>query len=331
MDTQDLKACRKAFSDISRGYTYTLYKNDKAYIKHTCHHDQVDLDVVYDKYYQSALSRDIPTQEERLNFLIQEENSWSKEEEQKLKELSEFTQSLIQAKSRLFLKKQIDEQNERIEANQKEYAKLLSQKTALIGVTCESYAERKVNEFYILNSFYKDKKFEEPLISSEQYNDFSNEDVNRLVVLYNLETKPLNDENIKKTALEPFFQQYVSLCSDNIYSFYGIPVCDLTFFQINLYTYGCVFLNILNEHKNIPEDIKKDPNKLLDYAKANESAKKIKEKMADKDGSSIVGGTKEDYAHLGINTEDSLNLSKELQKSGKKSLSMREIIEKMGG
>ena len=47
--------------------------------------------------------------------------------------------------------------------------------------------------------------------------------------------------------------------------FYGKPFCDLTYNQIRLIVYTRVFKNIFDSNENIPDNIRKDPAKLLEF------------------------------------------------------------------
>ena len=74
---------RKIFRDISRGYSEIKFRGSPVFIKHLTNHDQVDLDDVYSKFYDHALSRGLPTEEEKLEQLIEDE-LWSKGKEEVL-------------------------------------------------------------------------------------------------------------------------------------------------------------------------------------------------------------------------------------------------------
>ena len=52
--------------------------------------------------------------------------------------------------------------------------------------------------------------------------------------------------------------------------FYGKPFCNLTYNQIRLIVYTRVFKNIFDNNENIPDNIRKDPAKLLDFGGSSE-------------------------------------------------------------
>ena len=96
---------RRLFRDICEGYTSCILFKQNVYIKHLAHNDQVDLEDIYNQYYQNALQRGVPTEEETLNFLIQEKE-WSEEDEKFIEDQEIFVESLIQSKRNLILKSQ---------------------------------------------------------------------------------------------------------------------------------------------------------------------------------------------------------------------------------
>ena len=118
-------------------------------------------------------------------------------------------------------------------------------------------------------------------------------------------------------------------CEDPLH-FYGKPIVNLTYNQLRLILYARYFKNIISNNDKIPDQYKKDPDKLIDYINANEKAK---EKMQQKDSqaTSIVGATKEDYKYINMdkgNTK-SVSLAEEAKKKGG-SLDMKDLMKLMG-
>ena len=140
---------------------------------------------------------------------------------------------------------------------------------------------------------------------------------------------------LKRIALADFFTNIFYLCDDNVFNFYGKPVINLTFHQIEIYSYGRYFKSILqNSEDKIPEHIAEDPDKLIEWAESSKNVKDVLEKssVSDKDGAatSIVGATKEDLAKAGISQdEDVIDLSKKAQEQGGK-LTMEDLMKLHG-
>ena len=134
-------------------------------------------------------------------------------------------------------------------------------------------------------------------------------------------------EKIKVLALSGIFSNYFSTCESSSYEMFKKTPMDLTFFQLNLLNYGQMFKSIFKNIPNIPEEIKNNPNKLLEFAESgHEKAEKIRQiqkKGGDKRGAqSFVGATKEDMEKMGYNKGNFTSPDELMKKAGKDSLSL---------
>lgn len=322
---------RRLFRDICEGYTSCTLFEQNVYIKHLAHNDQVDLEDIYNQYYQNALQRGVPTEEETLNFLIQEKE-WSEEDEKFIEDQEIFVESLIQSKRNLILKSQKEAKNKIIEEALEKLNKKKELRKNLLGNTCESYAENKTNDFFIIKSFYKDKKLKKILFSEDDYESLSHKEVGRIVEQYNKSYSIFNEQDINLLILSDFFKVYFPFCEDTL-QFFGKAVCNLTLNQIRLITFARIFKNIFEQNPNIPESIKNDPEALLDYASTSEKEKeKLEERLSQDGASTIVGATKEDYEFMGIDTNENagnVSLHEEAKKKGG-SLTMEDLMRLSG-
>lgn len=323
---------RKVFRDISRGYSEIGFQGSPVFVKHLTNHDQVDLDDVYSKCYDHALSRGLPTEEEKLKQLIEDE-LWSETREKGLKTQIDFIEDLEKVKTNLILKSKIDKQNELIKVEQDRLQEMSQKRAQELGTTCESYSDNAVNEFYILKSLYKDKELKEDFYKEEDFFEIENDELGELIKTYNVFISRFAEIKIQETILQDFFYAYFPFCEDTV-GFFGIPVCLLTNYQLKLIVFTRVFKNILENEKHIPEYIRKDPKALLDFGSMTEEARERVEKQKGESGEgggvSLVGATKEDYEYLGLEPPSSDNtLSKALEEKGG-SLSMQDMLEMQG-
>ena len=87
-----------------------------------------------------------------------------------------------------------------------------------------------------------------------------------------------------------------------------------------------MFKNIFENYTKIPEAIKEDPEKIIDYVNAQEKAKDKLENM-DKDGAStIIGAKNEDYEYLGLKSSSENSLSAKLREKGGK-MDMKDLMQ----
>ena len=320
---------KKIFRDICKGFSVIESSIGKFFVKHVSYEDQTDLDDLRENYYNSAKERGLPTLDEAIKNL-QEENSWTQQEESKLKNEENFLNNLINGKKKLYLKSQIDSHNKQIEKTQEEIYKLKNKRSSLIGNTCENHADQSVTEDFIKKTFCKDSSLKELAFCDSEFDDLDASVIGELVILYSSTITKISDDNIQKMVLCDFFSYYMSFCEEPFH-FYGKPVIELTHNQLKLVLYARYFKNILSNSEKIPEEYKKDPEKLIEFVTANENAKKYKE-TEDGQASSIVGATKEDYEYLNMtqnNNAKAVSIGEEAKKKGG-NLSMKDLMKMMG-
>ena len=307
---------RRIFRDIVRGYSSTIIDDKEVFVKHLTPHDQVELEEIEERYHQIALKRGVPTEEEMLAYL-KEEGEWTKEDEKVIEDKKFFIQSLSQAKSKMVIKHEIDKQTELIQKEQFELNKKEAQKISLIGSTCEKYAKDRLNDFYMMRSFYLDKTLKKPMFSEDEFNELEDINLKRIILVYNDIFTMFEETSVQYTILEDFYSAYLSFAEDSI-QFYGKPFCKLTYNQIRLITYTRIFKNIFDTNDNIPESIRKDPTKLLEFGgSSREERDQAKQKLSEGDGGTLVGAKDEDYAYLGIEKPSGgVDLHEEAKKKG---------------
>ena len=290
---------RKIFRDVVRGFSTTTLEEDFVYIKHLTPHDQVELEEIEEKYFNIALRKGVPTEEDMLAYL-KDEGQWTDKDEKFIQDKELFLENLRKAKTKLVLKSEIDKQSQLIDKEQKLLDDKQIQKIGLIGNTCEKYAKDRLNDFYMIKSFFADDKLQEPLFNQDKFDELDNHDIKKVVYKYNEIFEGFSEESIQYTILEDFYNPYLSFAEDSM-QFYGKAFCELTYNQIRLIVYTRVFKNIFDMNENIPESIRKDPAKLLEFGSSSkEERDKAKDKLSQGDAGTIVGAKDEDYEYLGV-------------------------------
>jgi hypothetical protein len=240
-----------------------------------------------------------------------------------------FLQKVAEQKKNTYLKSQIDALNKQINESLIKVNELKNKRNSYLGNTCEHYAEQRVTEEFLKFTIYKDKNLDTLFYLEEEFDCINSDDLVELIKIYNSILNNFSDSKIQKLVLEDFFNYYMPYCEDPIH-FYGKPIVNLTYNQLRLILYARYFKNIISNNDKIPDQYKKDPDKLIDYVNANEKAK---EKMQQKDNqaTSIVGATKEDYKYINMDKGNSKNVSlaEEAKKKGG-SLDMKDLMKLMG-
>lgn len=319
---------KKSFRDICQGYTLINCSFGKLYFKHINISDQVLLDESKEDYLKEAKNRGIPTIEESL-INLKEEGYWTDVDERAIKQEEVFLHKITEQKKNTYLKSQIDILNKQLNDSLLKINELKNKRNSYLGNTCEHYAEQRVTEEFLKFTIYKDKNLDTFFYLEEEFDNINSDNLSELIKIYNSILNNFSDSRIQKLVLEDFFSYYMPYCEDPIH-FYGKPIINLTYNQLRLILYARYFKNILSTNDKIPENYKKDPDKLIDYVNANEKAK---EKMQQKDNqaTSIVGATKEDYKYINMDKGNTKNVSlaEEAKKKGG-SLDMKDLMKLMG-
>lgn len=320
---------RKIFRDVVRGYSTSLIDEEFVYIKHLTPHDQVELEEIEQKYFKIAEKRGVPTEKDMIDWL-KKEGEWSDDEDAEITRKELFVENLKTARNKMVLKSAIEKQTELIDKEEKELKEKKEQKTSLIGNTCEKYAKERMNDFYMIKSFYKDKNLNDVLFSEEVYDELEDRDIRKYILIYNSIFESFSEENIQYTILEDFYSPYLSFAEDSM-QFYGKPFCELTYNQVRLIVYTRIFKNIFDTNENIPESIRKDPAKLLEFGSSSkEERDKAKDKLSQGAAGTLVGAKDEDYEYLGIEKpKGGVSLHEEAKKKGG-TLNMQDLMKLHG-
>ena len=173
---------RKIFRDVVRGYSTAIIDEDFVYIKHLTPHDQVELEEIEDKYYKAAQKRGVPSEAEMMD-LLKKEGQWSDKDDEIIQEKEDFLERLKAAKSKMVIKSAIDKQAALIDKEEQQLFEKTKQKANLLGNTCEKYAKDRMNDFYMIKSFYKDKNLTEVLFDEQSYDELEDNDVRKYIEL----------------------------------------------------------------------------------------------------------------------------------------------------
>ena len=317
--------------DILRGFSKVDSPSyGDFYIKHLDNYDSEEIDEKGEEYKNYAIKQGLPSTEEKLEQL-KEDGSWTEKEDRQLKDLQSMVTNMRITKSKFVLKSDTDSLQRQIDNTEKEINTLLLEKLNLVGYTSDVYASKKINEFYVLTTSYKDKELKKPLFLADEFDELQEKDITLLIKYFNDVSKRAGEENIKRIALSAFFLNNFYLCEDNPQTYYGKPVVDLTHNQGELFTYGRYFKHILSEMKNKPHiEIMDDPDKLIELYNVGQNADKMKQSMENADATTVVGATSEDLERMGLKgpadePKTGISLQAEAAKKGGK-LSMEDLM-----
>lgn len=299
---------RQAFAEICRGYSSAIWRDNRVFIKHLSHFDQVEIDIYRQKYYDLARQKGIKTEAEKLEWL-KTTGLWTDEDDKKLYQQKFYLDNLKKTQAKLPFKSQIEAHKKVVKEAEAVYNKLFREKESLIDVTCERYSQERVYSYYIFFSFYKDEKFVNRLFLEEEFENIEDFELSTLFEVYGNAIGKFDEKALKEIAISDFFTSYFYNCGDNLQSFFGVPICELTFNQLNLLFFGKYYKSVF-ENYDIPENIKNSPEKIEDFINMSNNAKNILQKGRGKnDGEhqfTGIVGTKEDFDALGIKPDNTI-------------------------
>lgn len=325
MNVEQQRLIRCGFNEVVAGYTPLQFRECDLYIKHFGARDQIEVDAIYKSHLDKLKKKGVPTSEEKAEQLLKD-GLWTDEDERALVAKQREIEDLKSGKKLIFIKSQIDRQQQEIDRAEGDYLDTLMRKNGLFGKTAEFFANKRVSDFCVVNSIFKDAQFKAPYFSRDDMFDLDDETMDDVSTAYNAAMAKFDELNLKRVALAPLFQNYYYLAK-SVYEFYGRAIVDLTFYQIQLATFGDHYKTVLYSGENPPPyDVVNDPEKLDDWLHGSSHAKKLVETTLGKDkgegeGSTfttIVGAKKEDLDYLGM-------------KEDKKAVTLNSLVKEKGG
>jgi hypothetical protein len=256
---QELEELRIIYKEIVDGYSF--YEDKGVCVKHLTDLENTEVTkqkrVLYTHY-----RKDLPTEEEKLQQLIETEQ-WSKAQEEEI-----LQYQYIITDNEKNLKNIIPQQHgpilQIIEANKKALNKLLREKRSLMGRTAEEFAERDTFYYMVYLAMYKDTKLKTRCFADfTVMEEMEDDEIKPYVDMLDSTMRKFTEEAIKKIAVLPIFLNPLSYAKDSVYHFLGKPLINVTPFQMNLLSLGTRNLNIMGQSEG-------EPPALLDDVKIND-------------------------------------------------------------
>ena len=272
------------------------------YIRHLTHVDHLDLDDIQEGFEKTAREQGLADEESRIQYL-RKEGLWTEKKDREIFDVQNYLNGMILGRKNIVLPSVLNSINNQIKEQEAKLIELNKIKYDLIGMTVETYAKKRINDHYIIRSIYKDKEFKNPLFSELEFDDVEDDELNAIIVEYNRVMDNCSDINLKKLAIQDFYQSYYYLCENNFKEFFDRAICNFTFFQIRLANYSRYFSQILSgvDINTLPEKIRGEPEEIVAYLDVKKKGSELLDAAgANSDGgmTSIVGATKEDLKIL---------------------------------
>ncbi len=294
---------KRTFRDVTAGCTAAAVIERRAYIKHLSYADQIEMDAQRQEFYDTARRDGIPTDEEKLAELTKA-GRWSDTKERALKTAKGYIADLHEGKRKNLNKpSMVKGYLQKIEEAEKDYQAKFWEKRQMLGLTCELSADREINDYYILKNIFNDSGCRTPLFTPAEFDYFDEVTVGKIVGDYNRAMEGCAEKNLKKLAMQPFFQSYYMLCGESPRDFFGKPIASLSFYQIELLRHAGTFRHIFTHHDTaaFPKHVWEDPDLLIESAAAAAKGKDELQKQGGyEEGAVVLGMKPEDARAMGV-------------------------------
>lgn len=250
---REIEEAQRVYKDILNGYSSVKIDDKDFFIKHLSDLDHGWIQEYKKLCFNDAKEKGVLTEQEKIESLIEQE-LWSDKKQERIAYLRDEISNLTTTLRKLILKKQKAQIEKEIDTLQDELINLLEEKAELMGITCESHAEKKVNERYVYYCLFKDGDFKERYLTEEEFEEIDSITLTKLITINNNKLSELNSDNIDKIAACPFFLNSLMLCKSNPFTFFGKPVIELTNFQQMLFSAGTRYRSIIENSGKVPPD-----------------------------------------------------------------------------
>lgn len=321
---QELNFTRKLYRDILDGFTIFELSEKKVKIKHLSEKELCETNEVYLNSYNSAKKSGLLTEKDKIKIFC-DDKVWSEEKENELKSLNSDLSLKKTTLSKLFIQSQIKSLKSEIKVIEDKLKQITEEREDLLELTVENFAFKKSNQYVIYLSLYKENE-SRMFNSVEEFEDLDESKLIGFIYIYKDFIQMFNLENIKKLTVSPFFMNTFFLCEDNIFSYYGQPIVNLSKNKIDLFSIAKNYKHYLIKSEGNPPDNYESLEELVAWYENRPSLNSLKDKNKDKLGQSYIGATKEELMNIASNSkEEVLDLSEEAKKAGG-DLSFEEIL-----
>lgn len=277
----NLTVLRRAFVDVCRGYSIGTYQGKDLYVRHLTHSSHIQYDDLQFRFEEYALSQGALSEEKQLEK-IRAKGLWTEAKERDIARQRDTIIRFDEARKSVVLPSMQENYDRQIKEEKDKLGKLLQERVNLLGLTAELYAQRRLNDHYILTNVFADEQLTQQLYSAESFDDLGDSEVEALLAAYHTAIDPCEDANLRRLAVQSFFTDYYNLCADDSSAFYGKPVYQLTYYQVRLCNIAKYFKVLMEQidmskvepaKRGDPDEIERVFTSQRNMAKLNEEGK----------------------------------------------------------
>ena len=227
-------ALRAIWGDILQGFSYCVDEN--VYLKHLDDIDHSQIAKIQTNLTHKFLKMGVPTRAERLDFIINESQEWTQDDEDEITSAEYFISDNMETYETSVIPAQKQEIGKAIEEAKEIIHKKKIERETKIGVVAETKAEKMANNYHIYFAFYKDSELKQRMWSRDEFEDLEDYELTKWIIKYNQETNCFSNKNFKKIAAMPFTLNLASYCKDQGMFFFGKPITQFSTYQLGVFT-----------------------------------------------------------------------------------------------
>ena len=256
---------RSALSEILKGYSYDF--ENSLYIKHMCLDDYVNYERIYSHFYTRLENRGVESSEKLIDRAISQ-GLWSDHKQSEMDELEGLCKQLRDTVDKALAKDMKDHARKELRENESKYYNFLNQKESITSSSIENLTDKRMNEYYIINSLYEDELLTRKKFNEKDFNEIEQDELSKFIKSYNKYISKFAISNIKKVVIKSFFRESWDLV-DNSYYYFGKPISKISYYQSHLANHAIIFGGIF---KNYPDIDSEDPDEIIEFAKMRQEA-----------------------------------------------------------
>ncbi len=129
----------------------------------------------------------------------------------------------------------------------------------------------------MVTNLFVDEELKALLFTPDQFDELDTPSVDEILSIYNSAIDPCTDVNLKFLSVQDFFTAYYGLCGDEIQTFFGRPICKMTYYQIRLGNIARYFKSIMEgcDLSRVEPGVRNDPDQLERLYTAQKNLKEM--------------------------------------------------------
>ena len=225
---------RRAFVDVCNGYSVARTKvGQTVYIRHLSHRNHVQFEDQQAAFEAEARAQGAQSESERL-LECYGKGVWSLQREADIETQRDKIGRMEDARKGIAVPSVLRSHEEHIARERVTLGKTLNERARVIGETVETYASRLLEDYYLVHNLFADRELSRLVYPEDVFNALDDAEVDAIHELYRVAIEPCSDANLRRLAVQDFFQSCWMLGGDDAHAFYGRPICELTYYQVRL-------------------------------------------------------------------------------------------------